>query len=102
MGRLSKLAKYLNEHIVGNVFERPSVCATYARDQSILAIMPRLVAFPETTEGLSHLARFSNQLATRDYRLPVTIRGTGIDKTGAAVGEGLVVSTERMLSLIHI
>lgn len=99
---MSKLAKYLNEHIVGNVFERPSVCATYARDQSILAIMPRLVAFPETTEDLSHLARFSNQLATRDYRLPVTIRGTGIDKTGAAVGEGLVVSTERMSRIEEI
>lgn len=93
---MSKLAKYLNEHVVGNVFERSSICDAYARDQSILLAHPRLVALPETTEDLSHLVRFSNQLAERDYRLPLTIRGTGIDKTGAAIGDGLVISTEQM------
>lgn len=96
MGRLSKLARYLNEHVVGNVFERQSIRKAYARDQSILSIEPRLVALPDTTEDLAHLVRFSNQLASRDYRLPITMRGSGVDKTGAAIGEGLVVSTERM------
>ncbi len=96
MGRLSKLAKYLNQHIVGNVFDRPSICEAYAKDRSILQATPRLVAFPESTDDLRKLVRFANQLAVRDYELPITIRGSGIDKTGAAIGDGLLISTERM------
>lgn len=93
---MSKLANYLNRHILGNVFDRPSVCQSYISDRSILQMTPRLVAFPENTEDTRHLIGFANQLALRGYRLPVTIRGTGLDKTGAAIGEGMIVSTERM------
>lgn len=93
---MSKLTKYLNQHIVGNVFDRPSICATYASDRSILKIAPRMVALPETTDDLCKLVRFSNQLAMREFRLPITMRGGGTDKTGAAIGDGVVVSTEKM------
>lgn len=93
---MSKLAKYLNQHISGNVFDRASICAEYATDHSILEYTPRLVAFPETTNDVRHLVMFSEQLAVRDFQLPITIRGTGIDKTGAAITDGMIVSTERM------
>lgn len=93
---MSKLANYLNQHIVGNVFDRPSICETYATDRSVLRAVPKLVALPETAEDVCKLVRFSNQLALRDLHLPLTIRGTGTSKTGASIGDGLVVSTERM------
>ncbi len=93
---MSKLAKYLNRQLVGNVFDRPTICAKYAQDRSILQISPRLVAFPETTNDLRKIVHFSNQLALRDFILPLTVRGTGLDKTGAAIGDGLVISMERM------
>lgn len=93
---MSKLAKYLNEHIVGNVFDRPSICEAYAEDRSILRSIPKIVAFPETASDLAHLVRFSNQLSTHNFDLPITIRGAGLDKTGAAIGEGMLVSTSRM------
>lgn len=93
---MSKLAKYLNQHILGNVFDRPSICRAYANDRSILEITPRFVAFPETVEDICKLARFSNQLAMRGFELPLTARGSGIDKTGAAIGAGMVISTERL------
>lgn len=96
MGELSKLAKYLNQHISGNVFDRPSICAEYATDRSILTASPRLVAFPETTDDVRRLVLFSDQLALRSFRLPLTMRGTGIDKTGAAITDGMIISTERM------
>lgn len=93
---MSKLAKYLNEHIVGNVFDRDSIRNAYSTDGSVLQAKPRLVALPENTNDIKKLVQFSNQLAVRDYQLPITIRGTAIDKTGAAIGDGLVISTERM------
>jgi len=93
---VSKLANYLNRHILGNVFERPSVCEAYIADRSILEMTPRLVAFPENTEDVRCLVTFADQLSLRGYRLPVTIRGTGLDKTGAAIGEGMIMSMERM------
>ncbi len=93
---MSKLAEYLNQHILGNVFDRPSLCQSYSTDRSILQIMPRLVAVPLGTNDIRKLLRFSNQLANRDFSLPVTVRGSGIDKTGASIGPGLVISTERL------
>lgn len=93
---MSKLANYLNQHIVGNVFDRPSICETYATDRSVLRAVPKMVALPETAEDVCKLVRFANQLAIRDLRLPLTIRGTGTGKTGASIGDGLVISTERM------
>lgn len=93
---MSKLAKYLNQHICGNVFDRDSICAEYSTDRSILEATPRLIAFPENTEDVRHLVLFASQLAERDFTLPITMRGTGIDKTGAAITEGMIISTERI------
>lgn len=93
---MSKLAKYLNRHIVGNVFEQPSILQAYASDRSVLQYTPRFVALPETADDVRRLVRFANQLAMRDFRLPITVRGTGLDKTGAAVGDGMLISMERL------
>lgn len=99
---MSKLSKYLNQHISGNVFDRASICAEYSTDRSILESTPRLVAFPESTNDVRHLVLFSDQLAVRDFKLPLTMRGTGIDKTGAAITEGMIISTERMNQIEEI
>ncbi len=88
---MSKLAEYLNRHTIGNVFDRPSICEAYSTDRSILKITPRLVAIPESTDDIRKLLRFADQLANRDFFLPITPRGTGLDKTGASIGEGLLI-----------
>lgn len=92
---MSKLAEYLNRHTIGNVFDRPSILEKYSTDRSILKITPRLVAIPENTDDIRKLLRFSDQLAGRDFFLPVTVRGSGLDKTGASIGDGLIISMEK-------
>lgn len=92
---MSKLAEYLNRHTVGNVFDRASICEAYSTDRSILKITPRLVAIPESTDDIRKLVRFADQLAMRDYNLPITVRGTGLDKTGASIGDGLLIVMEK-------
>ena len=64
----------------------------FATDRSILQVMPRLVARPANTSDIRKLVRFSNQLAMRGFELPIAVRGTGLDKTGATLGDGLVIS----------
>lgn len=71
---MSKLAKYLNRHIVGNVFEQPSILQAYTSDRSVLQYTPRFLALPETPDDVRRLVRFANQLAMRDFRLPITVR----------------------------
>ncbi len=92
---MSKLAEYLNRHVIGNVFDRSSICEKYSTDRSILKIMPRLVAIPESTDDVRKLLRFADQLAVRDFALPVTVRGAGLGKTGASIGSGLIISMEK-------
>lgn len=88
--------KYLNQRTLGNVYDKPSVLSAYSVDRSILKITPRFVAVPETTADVQELLKFSYELSRRNFSLPVTVRGSGLDKTGADLGSGLVISTEKL------
>ena len=99
---MSKIAKHLNQHIAGAVYGESSVLDGYATDQSILKIRPKVVAVPKTTGDIRKLVRFSNQLALKNFKLPITVRGSGLDKTGAAIGAGLVISMEDMCAIKEI
>ncbi len=99
---MDRIAKFLNQHIVGNVFDKLSIREAYSADRSILSTVPRMVAIPESTTDLRKIVRFSNQLAERDFRLPITIRGGGNDKTGASVSSGLLISMEKLNKIQEI
>ena len=99
---MNKVTIYLNRNISGNVFDKDSILEAYATDRSILKIHPSLVALPENTQDLRKLLRFVNQLALKDYHLPIAVRGSGLDKTGADLTSGLVVSTEKMNKIFEI
>ena len=102
MVKLNKIATYLNQYITGAVYDAPNVLEAYATDCSVLKIRPRVVALPKTTHDVRQLVRFSNQLAIRNFKLPITVRGTGLDKTGAAIGSGMIVSMEAMNNIQEI
>lgn len=93
---MSKLAEYLNRHVVGNVFDGSAACAAYNSNRSVLEITPQIVAIPENSNDVRKLLRFVQQLAIRDLTLPITVRGSGSDKTGASVGSGMILSTEKL------
>lgn len=99
---MNKIAKYLNQHIVGNVFDQPAVLEKYATDRSVLRIMPQMVAIPESTTDVRRIVKFINQLAIKNIRIPITVRGSGLDKTGADLGEGLILSTEHLNKIQEI
>lgn len=98
---MGKVAKYLNELIVGNVFDAPEILELYAVDRSVVKIKPKAVALPESTEDLSKLMRFCSQLVVKEIKIPVSVRGSGLDEMGADIGEGIVVSTEKLNRLLE-
>lgn len=99
---LNKITQYLNRHIVGNVYDQPAILSAYSADHSILHAMPRFVAVPENTADIQFLLRFVSSFAKKKLKLPVAIRGSGLDKTGAAISNGLIISTENLNQIQEI
>ena len=97
---MNKIAQYLNEHVLGEVTSAESVRRRFSRDGSILHIMPELVVHPRVTNDIRKVARFTWQLAEKSHVMPMTIRGGGTDKTGAAIGEGIIINTLAHLNKI--
>ena len=101
VSRMGKVAKYLNQLTIGNVFDTPDVLEAYATDCSVLKIKPKLVAFPESTEDVRKIMRFCYQLALKGIKIPVTVRGSGLDEMGADLTNGLLISTEKLNRLLE-
>lgn len=90
---MSKIAQYLNEHILGEVYTADAIRKKFSRDGSILNIIPEMVINPRVTNDIRKIARFTWQLAEKGHILPMTVRGSGSDKNGAAIGKGIIINT---------
>ncbi len=99
---MGKITKYLNQLIVGNVFDTPEILETYSTDRSVLKIKPKFVAFPESTDDIRKLLRFFNQVAAKDIPASVAICGSGLDESGADLSSNLVISTEKLNRMLEI
>ncbi|PIZ61895.1 hypothetical protein COY17_03500 [Candidatus Saccharibacteria bacterium CG_4_10_14_0_2_um_filter_52_9] len=88
---MSKVAHYLQEHLVGEVMTGTDARRYFATDNSILQLAPSLVVYPRTENDVRKTARFSWQLAERGRVIPITARGAGTDATGAALGSGIMM-----------
>ncbi|MBR5408321.1 FAD-binding oxidoreductase [Candidatus Saccharibacteria bacterium] len=99
---MNKIAKYLNQQLIGNVFDSAPILEKYSTDRSVLKITPRMVVIPENVNDVRRVVRFVNQLASKSVHIPITVRGSGLDKTGADLGSGIVLSTEHLNQILEI
>ncbi len=88
---MSKVAHYLQEHLVGEVMTGTDARLYFATDGSILQLAPSLIAYPKNENDVRKAARFSWQLAERGRVIPITPRGSGTNQTGAAIGNGIML-----------
>lgn len=88
---MSKVAHYLQEHLVGEVMTAPDARKYFATDASIFSIPPAIVVYPRTENDVRKAARFTWQLAERGRIIPMTARGLGTDQSGAALGNGIML-----------
>lgn len=88
---MSKVAHYLQEHLVGEVMTSTDARRYFATDGSILQMAPALVVYPRNENDVRKTARFSWQLAERGRVIPITPRGSGTNQTGASIGKGILL-----------
>lgn len=88
---MNRIAHYLQEHLVGEILTSSDVCDYFSTDASIFTVTPTVVAYPKNENDVRKIARFTWQLAERGRVVPITARGKGSDRTGAAIGSGIVV-----------
>ncbi len=87
---MSKVAYYLQEHLVGEVMTSTDARRYFATDASILQQAPALITYPRNENDVRKTTRFTWQLAERGRVIPVTARGSGTDQYGAAIGSGIL------------
>lgn len=92
---MSKIAKYLNGHILGEVSARESRLKQFSTDRSILKIEPKVVIYPRIAEDIRKVMRFSWQLAEKGYIFGITARGFGGSTDGSSIGDGIVIDLSR-------
>lgn len=97
---MNKIATYLNQHLLGEASSAKAVRKRFSRDGSILTITPEIVVFPRVTNDIRKVARFTWQLAEKGHKMGVTIRGSGGDTTGAAIGKGITIDMSAHLRSI--
>lgn len=89
---MSKVAHYLQEHLLGEVTVSPDARRYFATDTSVLAQVPAMIVYPQNEADVRKTARFAWQLAERGRIIPITARGAGTDQSGAALGAGIIMS----------
>ncbi len=89
---MSKVAHYLQEHLLGEVTASAEVRRHFSTDTSVLHLAPAIVVYPRNENDVRKTARFSWQLAERGKVVPLTARGGGSDTSGAAIGSGILLA----------
>lgn len=88
---MSKVAQYLQEHLVGEVITSMNARKYFSTDGGVFEVMPTMIVYPQNENDVRKTAKFSWQLAERGRLLPITARGRGSDQAGAAIGTGIVL-----------
>ncbi len=87
----SKVAHYLQQHLLGEVMTSKDALQYFSTDGSVFETTPSVVAYPRNTADVRKTARFIWQLAERGHVVPITARGKGTDQAGAALGTGVMM-----------
>lgn len=89
---MSKVAHYLQEHVMGEVITGADARRFFATDASVLSMTPAVVVYPRNENDVRKTTRFAWQLAERGRIIPITARGAGTDLGGAALGSGIMLA----------
>ncbi|MBS1664295.1 MAG: FAD-binding protein [Bacteroidetes bacterium] len=84
----------------GYVITEAAAMEAYSHDETEeLSYLPAVVVKPRTAEDISRIMRLCNE-----HRIPVTPRGAGTGLSGGALPQlgGVLISTERMNSILQI
>ena len=93
---MNKVAKYLNEHLSGEVVSQDFALSQVEVDNGLLARRPEMIVRAANMNDIRKVMRFCSQLAEKGHVLPVFVRGCGNDETGAATNKGIAIDEKRI------
>lgn len=94
---MSKVAMYLNEHLMGEALVDTTALNDASHDGGVLLERPEIVVRAATTSDIRKVMRFCWQLAEKGHTLSVVPRGCGQGGDGAALGAGISLDTAKYL-----
>lgn len=97
---MNKVAKYLNEHLSGEVVSQDFALSQFEVDNGLLARRPEMVVQAANMNDIRKVMRFCSQLAEKGHVLPVFVRGYGTDETGAAANKGIAIDEKAYMNRV--
>lgn len=94
--RVPPLFTDLAKIIAGEIDCSSTTLSKYSDDGSPYIISPQAVIYPKNATDIKHVLSFA-----REYRMPITVRGSGSGRNGGALSEGIVLEMSRYFSKIR-
>lgn len=79
--------------IQGEVDDSPDTLEKFSRDMSLFKVRPAVVVHPRGTTDVEALVRFVSERKKTDQNISITTRAAGTDRSGAALGESVILNT---------
>ena len=87
--------KKLRTQLLGTITDAKAVREHFATDNSVFTITPAAVAYPKTSQDVQEVVAYAASQATKKgkkaTKLNVIGRGNGGDRSGGALGDGIMV-----------
>ena len=96
LNRVPPLFSDLAKIIAGDIDCSHTILTKYSVDKSPYFVSPQAVIYPKNVTDIKHVISFA-----REYKMPVTVRGSGTACTGGALGEGIILDMTRYFTHIH-
>lgn len=97
---MDKITEYISRYINGEATSADHLLNYYSTDYSIVSEKPKIIVYPQIKSDIQRVVRLSSSLIAKNIILPITARGGGSDRTGAAVGSGIIINTVPYLNKI--
>lgn len=94
--RIPPIFANLSKALSGDIDCSHGCLENLSMDGSPYTIRPQAVVYPKNTTDIKHILSFS-----REYRIPLTVRGGGTAATGGSLGEGVVLDMTRYFTQIR-
>ncbi len=71
--------------------DAPETLTRYATDESVFAVMPKLVVFPRTAAEVEHIVACANEIDPEGTTLSLTARAAGTGLAGGSLNDSVII-----------
>lgn len=88
---MKAIVKELGRFLVGEITAEPATRQYFSTDASIFRVDPAMVIYPKNEADVMVSVKYLRDQAEHGVHIPITVRGSGTDFSGGAIGPGAVM-----------